>query len=267
MNWTEGSLARHSRGRQAKQVLLRQKEHFAKARAGLLPSASKRSPPSFSFLHQSSSPLSRHSRLSHLSRPSRPPQRHSPLHVRRPTGESPQGSSNKKRSRETPTAGHDVTSLPAFSRYFEAGSDGQPPGPPTVPLAEDAFHEKRRKLLLKGDWVGVGMQKPIPVNFSSDHLENRKWSKHHRSANSKTRHLLGSRYDQMKASHERIPTTPRPRDVTIRIGSQEMRLGNRFGNRLGSNDPSCPPTDFKAGPASHRHEAGTLSNSTSSRKL
>ncbi|KAI0099445.1 hypothetical protein F4814DRAFT_453326 [Daldinia grandis] len=50
MNWTEGNLSRHSRGRQRNELLTRQKQHFAKVRNNTLKSDVKRSPVSISFL-------------------------------------------------------------------------------------------------------------------------------------------------------------------------------------------------------------------------
>lgn len=56
MNWTEGNLSRHSKGRQRNELLARQKQHFAKVRSGLLNSGPKQKSISISFL---SSPHSR----------------------------------------------------------------------------------------------------------------------------------------------------------------------------------------------------------------
>ncbi|KAI1098649.1 hypothetical protein F4804DRAFT_324104 [Jackrogersella minutella] len=50
MNWTEGNLSRHSRGRQRNELLIRQKQHFAKVRNGLHNGGVKQSPISISFL-------------------------------------------------------------------------------------------------------------------------------------------------------------------------------------------------------------------------
>ncbi|KAI6082390.1 hypothetical protein F4821DRAFT_263995 [Hypoxylon rubiginosum] len=50
MNWTEGNLSRHSKGRQRNELLARQKQHFAKVRSGLLNSGPKQSSISISFL-------------------------------------------------------------------------------------------------------------------------------------------------------------------------------------------------------------------------
>ncbi|OTA80350.1 hypothetical protein M434DRAFT_37991 [Hypoxylon sp. CO27-5] len=49
MNWTEGNLSRHSRGRQRNELLTRQKQHFAKVRNGLLKGSVRHSPISISF--------------------------------------------------------------------------------------------------------------------------------------------------------------------------------------------------------------------------
>ncbi|KAI8957862.1 hypothetical protein F5Y11DRAFT_338080 [Daldinia sp. FL1419] len=50
MNWTEGNLSRHSRGRQRNELLARQKQHFAKARNSLPKNSVRQSPISISFL-------------------------------------------------------------------------------------------------------------------------------------------------------------------------------------------------------------------------
>ncbi|KAI2467385.1 hypothetical protein F4781DRAFT_423351 [Annulohypoxylon bovei var. microspora] len=50
MNWTEGNLSRHSKGRRRNELLTRQKQHFAKVRNGLLNGGIKQSPISISFL-------------------------------------------------------------------------------------------------------------------------------------------------------------------------------------------------------------------------
>ncbi|KAI1497836.1 hypothetical protein F5X99DRAFT_353395 [Biscogniauxia marginata] len=66
MNWTEGSLSRHSRNSRRNQLLAKQKQHFAKARNKTLNSHLKQSPISISFLD------SRHTRSSaHRESPTR----------------------------------------------------------------------------------------------------------------------------------------------------------------------------------------------------
>ncbi|KAI2606310.1 uncharacterized protein GGS25DRAFT_384231 [Hypoxylon fragiforme] len=50
MNWTEGNLSRHSRGRQRNELLAKQKQHFAKVRNSLSRGGVKQSPVSISFL-------------------------------------------------------------------------------------------------------------------------------------------------------------------------------------------------------------------------
>ncbi|KAI0473243.1 hypothetical protein GGR56DRAFT_653814 [Xylariaceae sp. FL0804] len=53
MNWTEGNLARHSRGRQRNALLARQKQHFAKSRNRLSNTGITRSPVAISFMASS----------------------------------------------------------------------------------------------------------------------------------------------------------------------------------------------------------------------
>ncbi|KAL1874814.1 hypothetical protein Daus18300_003355 [Diaporthe australafricana] len=133
MNWTEGNLNRHSRARKGKETLLRQKEHFAKVRAGLPDANVKISPPSVPSLALSAQPLS----------------------VRRDTLKS---ASWRKQPRGDTLAS---------SRYFSEANLKLPT--PAVFLGEqteeEALRQKRRKLLLKGDWVGTNVQKPIEMEF------------------------------------------------------------------------------------------------------
>ncbi|KAI1778684.1 hypothetical protein F4818DRAFT_307106 [Hypoxylon cercidicola] len=50
MNWTEGNLSRHSKGKQRNKLLARQKQHFARVRNDLPRGGTKQSPVSISFL-------------------------------------------------------------------------------------------------------------------------------------------------------------------------------------------------------------------------
>ena len=227
MNWTEGNLARHSRGRLNKDVILRQKEHLAKARAGLLSSCtSRKSPPTISFLPRSND------RLTHCSR-----------------SRSSRSSHSKASSGSNPAPGHALSTQKSGCGVPgpTATLFGWDPHPEVMieesqsisskPVLEDVLHERRRKLLQKYDWVGVNMQKPIPLKFSDSPSGSQKWSKHHERANSKVRHLLGPRYDQ-KQAHENKPLATQPQDITIRVGSQALRLQN----------PSLPSQPYKTRP-------------------
>lgn len=202
MNWTEGNLARHSRGRRGKEVILRQKEHFAKARSGLL-NGTKKSPPFISFLTHVSSPLHKHSSRS----------RHS--HV--VTATLSPSSRKRPRQKDAPTSSQflqdvDLT-LP------------QPPRSQRLKEEDEGLQDKRRKLLSKGDWVGTTIQKPIQMEFSQPRRSpsnpwgpsqtRRRYSQH------RSRH-----FDRIKLHkdllQEALPV--RRGDMRVRVGSQEKAL-------------------------------------------
>ncbi|OIW28509.1 hypothetical protein CONLIGDRAFT_644689 [Coniochaeta ligniaria NRRL 30616] len=216
MNWTEGKLARHSRarqGKQSKQTLLRQKEHFAKARAGLLPNASKQTPPSVPLFP---SAVSRHTEdstfaamLHHTTAPVDIPER-----LKRPRlSSSPRG--------------HPSTGRPVSSHHFGQRKIGpRDPDPSSAGGLDDtAIREKRRKLLREHDWAGIRMQKPIPVRFEQNPSGESKWNRRRRSTASRARHLIGDRYGQLRNVNDSIEHPQRTQDVRVTVGSQEVRLG------------------------------------------
>ncbi|KAI0386999.1 hypothetical protein F5Y04DRAFT_74867 [Hypomontagnella monticulosa] len=123
MNWTEGNLSRHSKGRQRNELLVKQKQHFAKVRNGLLRGAIKQSPISISFL-----PTQRRQDVTRRDDPDS-------LVYKRPS--SPLLANKRKR---------------AQGSVVDLGH-------------ESSIHEKRRKLLDKGDWVGLNLQQPINITF------------------------------------------------------------------------------------------------------
>src|ERR1700743_2272001 len=61
MNWTEGNLARHSKRGRGSETLLKQREHFAKARSVHMTTTGKAGPPTILILHSGSSSRSHHS--------------------------------------------------------------------------------------------------------------------------------------------------------------------------------------------------------------
>lgn len=227
MNWTEGNLARHSRGRKGKEVILRQREHFAKVRSRLLNDNAKINPPSISFLARpahSSSP-SRH--LSVDPKPSVP-------------------STSKKRAREN--------SLIQTSRYFEDVTL-ELPSPADFQrdhAEEEALRQKRRKLLLKGDWVGTDVQKPILMEFSKPRASSREnpWGTsrpNYRSSKTRLRHLLGIRASdgQIRASEAatKVSTPVSRSQLRVRVGSRERALGESSN----AGPHSSPGRDVEAG--------------------
>lgn len=209
MNWTEGNLVRHSRNRKRKDTLLRQKEHFAKVRSGLLNANLKTSPPSISIFAntaRSNSPVSCRSSKSIPSIPSR------------------------KRSQEN--------GLLETSHYFKDASLGfsDDSSFQKEQVGEDALSRKRQKLLMKSDWVGTTVQKPIRMDFSKPRQSlGNPWGgsrPHRHSSRQRLRSLLGLM--ETSGGQPRIPnaamgiSTPISRSqLKIRVGSVERTLGVR----------------------------------------
>lgn len=152
MNWTEGTLYRHNRGRlrKANPALQRQKEYFARARARAaeLKAAAENGPPPISFL-QGSSPLSRRSRVSSKSSKSGSPA------VRRALRTPSRRRAGSDRKRTKTTVVPDDAPLPTISRFFQeraVGAEVADPQPdPQHQYDEEALERMRQKLLAKKD--------------------------------------------------------------------------------------------------------------------
>jgi hypothetical protein len=144
MNWTEGNLYRHNRGRlrKANPVRQRQKEYFARARARAAEqkTARENGPPPIWFL-QGSSPVSRRFQGSGKSGSSAA--RHG---SRTP---SCRRTDDRKRSKVTATA--EDSPLPTISRFFQEISDQKDVAHPPIQYDEDALERMRQKLLAKKD--------------------------------------------------------------------------------------------------------------------
>lgn len=204
MNWTEGNLARHSRGRKGKETLTRQKEHFAKARSGLLNPTLRSSPPAIIFF------ASKAQDEDHA------------LH--RPFETSTH--SSRKRPREN---GSEQT-----SHYFRASLPDSPrPGNLPESQTNDILRQKRQKLLARGDWAGTTVQRPIEIEFCKQRItSNNPWTTprvRHDTSKQRLRHLLGVRAPSgpERAAAPAIRTM-RPftsGQVMIRVGSQEKVFG------------------------------------------
>ncbi|KAF3760549.1 hypothetical protein M406DRAFT_334182 [Cryphonectria parasitica EP155] len=145
MNWTEGNLARHSRGRKGKEIVLRQRKHFAKTSSLKLPS----------------------------------------------------------------------------------------PGSLQKEEVEENMRHKRRRLLLKGDWVGTDVQKPIQMEFLKPRVSSRDdpWGSsrpRYQSSKSRLCRLLGVKTvdGQLRAPGTVVRTsTPVTRcQLRVRVGSLEKAL-------------------------------------------
>ncbi|SPQ21053.1 363e5b5e-3334-457f-99c9-ef421b092efa [Thermothielavioides terrestris] len=145
MNWTEGTLYRHNRGRlrKANPARQRQKEYFARARARAAEqkAARENGPPPISFL-QNSSPLSWRSQASNRSAST----------VGRHGSQTPsRRRTEADRKRLRATAPTDDTPLPTISRFFQERSGGGETAQPLVQYDEEALERMRQKLLAKKD--------------------------------------------------------------------------------------------------------------------
>lgn len=209
MNWTEGALVRHSRPSKGREVLLRQKEYFAKARAGVLSANVKTRPPSVTFLA--------HPALS------------SPARHRSSNPKTSAPSSSKKRSLDHDPANIIHYSLNDNELKLPTVADFQ-----EVQIKEEALRQKRRKLLLKGDWTGISLQKPIEMEFSkprASHGGPWGYSKsRHAKSKSRMRHVLGTKCDTAQARDPKVvvkTTGPNsPVQMRVRVGSRERVFGD-----------------------------------------
>jgi len=140
MNWTEGALARHSRGRARNALIARQKQHFAKARANLLNNQTQQHSIAVSFLPPdtiSASPQRDHSSRGY--------------HDEQPT---PLRFMQGAARRENPTYLLNNTHPTGYTDL-----------------------EKRRRLLEKSDWAGLHLQEPLDISFPGQIYATRRWTR------------------------------------------------------------------------------------------
>ncbi|KAK2037180.1 hypothetical protein LZ31DRAFT_428511, partial [Colletotrichum somersetense] len=161
MNWTEGALARHSRGRGWNPELAKQRQNFAKARAGPR-AASRPNITSISILpRQPESPTLHPGKLPPRTLLESSPHFQYRQSPRDDNGECHVGHSPRQRSREEEPSmeGRDFSklhgSMHTSAKRKHAVDD------------EEALDVKRRRLLQKTDWAGIKVQKPTPFHFSA----------------------------------------------------------------------------------------------------
>ena len=237
MNWTEGNLARHSRGRQRNQLLVQQKQHFAKARGNLINGGVKKSPLAISFLSTEELRRRREKSSKVSSR-----QHSSPLHNghRHRSHEERLHSNTESTSRLNGRAhvsdtGHRegrffaeaVQPLRGQKRPLDAQS------PDVDKDQSSALQEKRRRLLSKADWVGVAIQQPLDLAFPGqrNRHDDLRWSKgikdQTRRPNNLRRLIDTNRIDgNIQVSHHKPRTGVRRGHglpLRIQIGSQEIQ--------------------------------------------
>ncbi|KAF7538016.1 hypothetical protein G7Z17_g12718 [Cylindrodendrum hubeiense] len=228
MNWTEGALARHSRRKGWDKDAARQKQYFAKARARKHEEASKRSPRASSFIpdYIPRSPQARDQQ--HVSSPAR---------QRKITPRKRLLISQRDACRDTvaSVSGESVSSgLEHMVGLLHASEPPRNQGNSSIDL-----ESKRRKLLEKNDWTGVGFQKPILVDFSRQAAENRM--------------PVPSEFESRPTKRQRIAEWP-PRGGSLR-GSDGKRLdtGDQMKIRISSQDLRWSRTNNSVrSPTSHR---------------
>ncbi|KAI1167798.1 hypothetical protein F5B18DRAFT_403132 [Nemania serpens] len=192
MNWTEGSLARHSRGRQRNALIARQKQHFAKVRSSLLNGQAKKTPVpvTISFLT---------SKLT-----SEPPCRVSPPrdHHDKPSASLP--SIKREIEREHPTYIRDVD------------RDALPTN-----------LDRRKRLLEKSDWAGLRLQEPLDISFPGQVYATKRWTGVARPQEGTRSGLRKDTATHRVERNERL----RRSSMRIQIGSQEIRPSIATGSQ------------------------------------
>ncbi|KAK7965115.1 hypothetical protein PG988_010119 [Apiospora saccharicola] len=232
MNWTEGNLARHSRGKTAKnEVLKRQKQHFAKARSRLLNGEPRQSPITISFLN---SPIARqpaeHASPPEHDGPSSPEdQRHYPSSQSSSSIRSGQQPLHDRAEAHHP---HDpFTSNPEIIR--NESSRKQPAKRKAETTPEKASREKRRKLLDKSDWAGLAMQQPLDLTFPGQMRMGRVWSNTYpadRGKTGKSRHFVRerpvNRGGPVRYKNGDLELQPTIQRIRVQVGSQDTYISN-----------------------------------------
>lgn len=286
MNWTEGNLARHSRGRQRNQLLVRQKQHFAKARSNLINGGAKQSPIAISFLgtehigglrsRDTSSKVSSRQHTSPLQNGHRhrnPEERLHPKTESMPplNGCAHVSDAGHREGRLLPEA---VQPPQGHKRLLDSQSSGVDKDQSSL------LQEKRRKLLSKADWVGISIQQPLDLAFPGqrNRHDNSRWSKAIEDQTRRPNNLrrlidVNGTDGNMQMSYPKTRTVVR-RDrrlpLRIQIGSQEIQPSiatssqtsrkrlvtashtSRSSSPLGSNPAPSEAHELDSYPGNHK---------------
>ncbi|KAI1875647.1 uncharacterized protein JN550_001933 [Neoarthrinium moseri] len=239
MNWTEGNLARHSRGHAKNEVLKRQKQHFANARNRLLNGNVKQSPVKISFLspdyvhHLRKEPEYALSPSTHLRSPALPSTDvggHS-----RSTKQSfdPQADDAEETASIAVCLNTNPFSGARKRSALDAKADQENP----------RVYDKRRKLLRKPDWAGLEFQQPIELVFSGNKQASggRPWRMIEQPSHGARLNLVQPMRTREIGQEELGVSPPAltqagPANMKIQIGSQEK------DPRRTSTSPLSPPT-------------------------
>lgn len=198
MNWTEGSLARHSRGKGWNEEAARQKQYFAKQRARKPNSTQTRGVavdhfvPSYIVQSSTSTPQpsdANRKRLIHLS-----------------------SDSGSERIRSA--------TLPSLTEPRHVGRGF------TTAVSPPDLETKRRRLLENNDWSGIQFQKPLTAGPQQDTIGGTRASASALAPRRKG-HLVEAQTPYHHRAHSRnTEHAPPDNRITIRVGSQDFRWSN-----------------------------------------
>ncbi|TQN70410.1 hypothetical protein CSHISOI_05083 [Colletotrichum shisoi] len=233
MNWTEGALARHLRGKGLRPELAKQKQYFAKTRPGPR-DASKPTVASIPFLSRPSS------------LPKSLPEKQSPraLIQSSPYFQRRQSQNDEAQERHS---GHSLHQRLHDDGLFTVDRDFPKSHMPNgkrrhATGKEETLDTKRRRLLQKGDWAGINVQKPMPLQFSArgNSAGGQIWGyrNKHRAGQpapffEKLKHSGKNALRGHGTSHS--STQGGDRVVRIRIGSEDVRFGG--GSQASTRNP------------------------------
>ncbi|KAK0635770.1 hypothetical protein B0T17DRAFT_517184 [Bombardia bombarda] len=259
MNWTDGKLYRHHRGRlrKANPVRQRQREYFARAREREAEqrAAAENGPPSLSILRsRSSSRLSGGSRRSHSSGQAKS----SPGHGIAQSNAHQRIERATKRPRITETTSKEPSAISHFfEQCFAAKNPGGRPTSPQIRHDKEELKRMRERLLAQKDW-GV---RPVfnsnptrkrphvsPENQGSKEvtLERARQDGH------RTSRVLDRRFEGLQPRRQPRVHTLRRDDVRVLIGSQEKGLGE--GSSIGGPFVANHEPRIITGSQSARHD-------------
>ncbi|KAI3536885.1 hypothetical protein CABS01_06027 [Colletotrichum abscissum] len=235
MNWTEGALARHSRGKGWKPEIAKQKQYFAKARSGL------HGPPkpgfdSISFFSQQAN-----SSTYPMKRLSTVPSQNSPHFQQHQQHRHSQHRQYDQKNQHNVPQDHRLLMSPGQHVRKEplvAGGHGILQEPRSQHATKkrklpeydpELLDAKRHRLLQKGDWAGINVQKSLPLHFSgaSSSKGRQIWGFRNKHPEGQSGFFWeqngnGRRPLQGKATSY-ISTQGGDKDVRIRIGSEDIR--------------------------------------------
>ncbi|KAI1822032.1 hypothetical protein F4861DRAFT_551131 [Xylaria intraflava] len=211
MNWTEGNLARHSRGKQRNALIARQKQHFAKVRHNLLGGRAKQGPTAIatSFARPGSTSDSLR-----------------------------QGLPSRKR--------HDQSVTPLQSSKLELDWKYPTYLPDDNHATLPTNFDRRRRLLRKSDWAGLGLQRPLDISFPGQTYATKRWARVARTPDRISKEVGNHVTTQRERSGR-----PQRSSMRIHIGGQEIQPSVVTGSQQSVR--RCTPDLSRLAHRSQRH--------------